>query len=137
MDVLAILIDLDVELLPRTEKEFRIPPEAIAVGTLDRLEGLHGGLLDTHSGHERAFRESFVGDLLVELESDVGGRETDIRSSDQDVVDMGFGMVSVEIERHVADGVFGVAEAAFEGAILDNVRDSYVDVVDNVLSVTD
>ena len=58
----------------------------------------------------------------------------DVRASDQDVVDVGFGMVSVEIEWHVADGVFGVAEAGFERAVLNNVGDNNVDVFDSICS---
>lgn len=61
----------------------------------------------------------------------------DIRAPDQDVVDMGFGMVSVEIEWHVADGVFDIAEAAFKGAVFDNVGDDYIDVFNYVCSATD
>ena len=61
----------------------------------------------------------------------------DIRASNQDVVDMGFGVVSVEIEWHVANGVFGVAEPTFEGAVLNNVGDDYADVFDYVCSVVD
>ena len=61
----------------------------------------------------------------------------DVGTPDQDVVDMGFGMVSVEIEWHVADGVFDVAEAAFEGSVFDDVGNDYIDVFDNICSATD